>query len=355
MQSLTQFLSEASAEAIVATAPCRVDLAGGTLDIWPLYLFHPGAVSVNVALNITTACKITPQAGRRIHLRSHDTSREESFASLDELLATGAYRHPLAAYLVRFFRPENGFVLETFSESPAGAGISGSSALMIATAAALTRFAGKEIDIEQIRVIAQNVEAQIIRVPTGCQDYYPAMYGGVNAIHLEADGVRRENIQVPVDELDQRLCLFYTGVPRQSGINNWEVFKQHIDGDERVIHNFAEIARIAQGMRRSLANQQWEQVAALMQDEWRLRRTNAPGIATPLIDKLMGVAMQNGGRAGKVCGAGGGGCFVVLVEPGSRARAEDAVSERGGQTLDFRVSNRGLTFHSIAKPQAAKV
>jgi D-glycero-alpha-D-manno-heptose-7-phosphate kinase len=355
MQSLTQFLSEGSAEAIVATAPCRADLAGGTLDIWPLYLFHPGAVSVNVALNIMTGCKITPQAGRRIHLWSHDTSREESFGNLDELLAARAYEHPLAAYLVRFFQPEGGFVLETFSESPAGAGISGSSALMIATAAALARFVGREIDIEQIRVIAQNVEAQIIRVPTGCQDYYPAMYGGVSAIHLEADGVRWEKISVSIDELDERLCLFYTGAPRQSGINNWEVFKQHINGDERVIHNFAEISRIAQGMHRALATQEWDQVAALMQDEWRLRRTNAPGIATPLIDKLMEVAMKNGGHAAKVCGAGGGGCFVVLVEPGYRPRVEAAVSEQGGQPLDFHVSNRGLTFHSITKPQAAKV
>jgi D-glycero-alpha-D-manno-heptose-7-phosphate kinase len=355
MQSFTQFLTEGSGEAIVASAPCRADLAGGTLDIWPLYLFHPGAVSVNVALSILTACKITPQPGQRIHLQSHDTSREENFASLDELMAATSYRHPLAGYLVRFFQPQSGFVLETFSESPAGAGISGSSALMIATAAALARFLSREIEIEQIRVIAQNVEAQIIRVPTGCQDYYPAMYGGVSAIHLEAGGIWRENVPILADEFDQCFCLFYTGAPRQSGINNWEVFKQHINGDEHVIHNFAEISRIAQGMHRALVKQQWDKVEALMQEEWRLRRTNAPGIATPLIDKLIGVALQNGGRAAKVCGAGGGGCVVALVEPGSRPRVETAVSEYGGQPLDFHVARRGLSFHSITKPQAAKV
>ena len=27
-----------------------------------------------------------------------------------------------------------------------------------------------------------------------------------------------------------------------------------------------------------------------MREEWKLRRTNAPGITTPLIDKLIGVA-----------------------------------------------------------------
>ena len=147
-----------------------------------------------------------------------------------------------------FSSPKQGFLLESHSESPAGAGISGSSAMMISTSAALARFVGRDIDIEQIRVIAQNVEAQLIRVPTGCQDYYPAMYGGVNAIHLDPDGIRCEPIAIPADEVNKRFVLFYTGAPRQSGINNWEVFKQHINGDKHVIRNFAEISRIAQEM-----------------------------------------------------------------------------------------------------------
>ena len=331
---------------IVTTAPCRADLAGGTLDIWPLYLFHPGAVSVNVALNILTSCKITPRRGREIVLRSQDTGQHERFAGLDELLAAKTYQHPLAAHLVRFFKPSAGFMLETNSESPAGAGISGSSALMIAATAALARFVGREIDLEQIRVLAQNIEAQLIRVPTGCQDYYPAMYGGVSAVHLEPDGVRWEAVPISLDEIDQRFVLLYTGVPRRSGINNWEVFKQHIDGNKRVLHNFAEISRIAQAMHRALAEARWDDVQRLMREEWKLRRSNAPGITTPLIDKLIGVARRNGARAAKVCGAGGGGCVIVFIEPGSRQRVEDAVRnvirKHGGELLDFSVARHGL-------------
>src|ERR1700756_831254 len=103
MLSFSQFLSQASDEAVLATAPCRADLAGGTIDIWPLYLFHPGSVSVNIALDIQTACRITPRAGSAIELKSHDTGREESFASLDELMSASSCAHPLAAYLVCFF------------------------------------------------------------------------------------------------------------------------------------------------------------------------------------------------------------------------------------------------------------
>lgn len=355
MSSVSQFVSQAGEGDIVTSAPCRADLAGGTIDIWPLYLFHSGAASVNIALGIRTACRIRSLPGREIILRSHDTGREEHFDSLEALLAAASYQHPLAAYLIRFFRPDRGFILETHSDSPAGAGISGSSALMIATAAALARFTGCELDIEQIRVIAQNVEAQLIRVPTGCQDYYPAMYGGVSAIHLGVEGVRWERIQLPLEEVKQRFVLFYTGAPRQSGINNWEVFKQHINGDERVIHNFEEISLLAQAMHRALAAEDWDGVERLMNEEWKLRRANAPGITTPLIDMLIEVARRNGARAAKVCGAGGGGCVIALIEKGTRRKVEDAICEQSGQPLDFQVALKGLEFHSVEARQAVKV
>jgi D-glycero-alpha-D-manno-heptose-7-phosphate kinase len=330
---------------IYAQAPCRADLAGSTLDLWPLYLFHPGSVTVNMAVDIQTTCKITPRKGREIHLKSIDTGREDRFASLAALMAAKKYRHALAAYLVRFFQPKRGFLLESHSESPAGAGISGSSAMMICTSAALARFVGREINIEQIRVIAQNVEAQLIRVPTGCQDYYPAMYGGVNAIHLDVDGISCEPVAIPADRINKRFVLFYTGAPRQSGINNWEVFKQHINGDRHVIRNFAEISRIAQAMHAALKGAKWDDVERLLHEEWKLRRTNAPGITTPLIDKLIAAARRQGARAAKVCGAGGGGCVIALIEEGSRDRVHQAIRHNGGRPLDFQVATQGLTLY----------
>jgi D-glycero-alpha-D-manno-heptose-7-phosphate kinase len=331
---------------LFAQAPCRADLAGGTYDIWPLYLFHPGAVTVNMALSILTSCKLTPLRGTEIKLISHDTGRSERFASLDALMCAKSYQHALAAYLIRFFQPTGGFILETHSESPAGAGISGSSALMIATTAVLARFTSQALDIEQLRIIAQNVEAQLIKVPTGCQDYYPAMYGGVNAIHLSPAGVRAEPIPISGDEMTRRFVLFYTGAPRQSGINNWEVFKQHLNGDKKVIRNFEQISQIAQQMRSALRAAAWDDVERLLREEWKLRRSNSPAITTPLIDSLIATARKRGGRAAKVCGAGGGGCVIVLVEEGSRERVSAAIRHAGGQPLDFHIVSEGLRFYS---------
>jgi D-glycero-alpha-D-manno-heptose-7-phosphate kinase len=331
---------------IIAHGACRVDLAGGTMDIWPLYLFHPGAVTVNFAVNILTRCRIAPLPGKSIRLKSIDTKRDETFRDFEALCSAKKYKHPLAAYLVRFFQPEGGMEIETNSESPAGAGISGSSALMIATTAALARWTERKLSREQIRAIAQDVEAQLIQVPTGCQDYYPALYGGVNAIHLEPGGVRREAIPVPAEEIDARFVLAYTGAPRQSGINNWEVFKAHINGDARVIRNFEQIGEIARGIHQALTRGAWREVAALLRAEWKLRRTNAPGITTPLIERLIAAATANGALAAKVCGAGGGGCVVFFAPPEKRQRVADAVRAAGGKVLPFMVARDGVTVVS---------
>jgi D-glycero-alpha-D-manno-heptose-7-phosphate kinase len=314
-------------------------------------LFHPGAVTVNFAVNILTRCRVARLPGREIHLKSIDARQEERFRNFDELCKAKEFFHPLAAYLVRFFAPAGGILVETDSEAPAGAGISGSSALMIATAAALSRYSGRKIDREHLRQLAQNVEAQLIGVPTGCQDYYPALYGGVSAIALEPDGIHRHAIPVAPGEIEDRFVLAYTGAPRASGINNWRVFKDHIDGDQKIFRNFDEIARIARAMHAALVNRNWIEVTRLLRAEWKLRKTNAPGISTPLIERLIAAALKNGGLAAKVCGAGGGGCVVFLVEPEAKERVAAALRESGGQVLACRVSKDGLTVVSSEKTQ----
>jgi D-glycero-alpha-D-manno-heptose-7-phosphate kinase len=334
--------------AIVAQAPCRADLAGGTMDLWPLYLFHSGAMTLNFAVNILTTCRVTPLKGRGVYLRSLDTGREESFESFDEVNLKRKFKLPIAGRLLQFFAPKEGILVETDSESPAGAGISGSSALMIATTAALARFTNRHLTLEQMRVIAQNVEAQIIEVPTGCQDYYPALYGGVSAIRLDADGIHREAIPIAPEEIESRFVLAYTGAPRKSGINNWEVFKAHINGDKRVFRNFERIATIATSMHKALVSGQWDEVARLLREEWKLRRSNAPGITTPLIDKLISAAAKNGGQAAKVCGAGGGGCVIFLVEKGAASRVATAIGDAGARVLPLQVASDGLRLPPAA-------
>ena len=341
---------------IEARAPTRIDLAGGTLDIWPLYLFHPGALTVNCAITRYATCIIEAATGasQRISLVSLDTRRRESFASLAALVRAPRYRLPLLAHLARFFLERSevraGFTVTTTSEAPAGAGIGGSSAMAVAICAALDRFtnhaSGRDAESPLRREdwihISRDIEAIVIRVPTGTQDHYPPAFGGVSAIHLEPGGERREELACGVSELERRLVLCYTGKPRQSGINNWEVFVRHIDGDRRVIRNLAQIADVARQVRGALLRNDWSELGRLVRAEWELRRRNAATISTPTIDRIISAARKRGALGGKVCGAGGGGCVALLIEPEARASVEAAVTSSGGTLLPLQIDRQGV-------------
>src|SRR5579885_1268674 len=327
---------------ISAKAPCRVDMAGGTIDIWPLYLYHRNAVTVNFAVDRYASCVLETREDPQIALRSLDLEGEETFPSLEALREARKYKLPLLAYLVRYFAPQTGITLVTDSEAPAGAGIAGSSTLIIAVVSALNKRTGAGYPIEKLRVIAQNIEAQIIRVPTGCQDYYPAMYGSVSAIELSEAGILRKPVEVDIDDLNERVVLCYTGEPSNSGINNWEVTKAHIDGDRVVHRNFDRIAAIAHAMRQALEKADWKEVARLLREEWANRKKNAPGITTPLIDRLVEVTRRQGAVGAKVCGAGGGGCVFFLVERGARERVSAAIAAEGATVLPVKVARRGV-------------
>jgi D-glycero-alpha-D-manno-heptose-7-phosphate kinase len=329
---------------IVSSAPTRIDLAGGTLDIWPLYLFHENAQTLNVAISLRARCAITAEPAGRIVIESADLGRTVEVSHWSELWQTHELK--LLGRLLRFFRAE-GVRVQTFCESPMGAGIAGSSALNVAVCGALAAWAGREIDPDDFMQVAMNLEAQAIDVPTGAQDYRPAYYGGVSAVELRPDGVRRVGLTVDPAELEARLVLAYTGASRNSGINNWEVFKRHIEHDREVFDRFESIRDIAVSMRAALERGQWNEVGREIAEEWENRKRLAPGVTTPEIDQMMAAAREVGALGTKVCGAGGGGCLIAFADPSRTSAVRDALRAYGATLLDYTIERHGLQVERV--------
>lgn len=324
---------------IDASAPTRIDLAGGTLDIWPLYLFHEGAQTLNAALSLRAHCSIRPRDDKRVLILSEDTGARVDVDHWSELRDNPELR--LLALLLHHFQVE-GLELRTRSDSPVGAGIAGSSAMNIAVCGALRAWTRVAYSDDELLQVAMNVEAQAINVPTGGQDYRPALYGGVNAVELGVAGIRRVQLPVTARDLGQRIVVAYTGASRNSGINNWEVTKRHIDGDEQVRASFARISEIAGSMRGALERKDWPEVGRQIAAEWENRKKLAPGVTTPDINRMLDAARDAGAFGGKVCGAGGGGCLFCLAEPDRAAAVRHALSASGARVLDCTVEDEGL-------------
>jgi D-glycero-alpha-D-manno-heptose-7-phosphate kinase len=325
---------------IETSAPTRIDLAGGTIDIWPLYLFHPGALTINAAISVRARARVESRDDMRIVLRSEDTG--VTVEADDPAALRHETRLRLLSLLASFFGAR-GITLTTSSESPTGAGLAGSSALNVAVCAALAEWKREHYEPEALLQVAMNVEAQTIRVPTGLQDYRPALYGGLAALELEVDGIHRVPLDVDLKELNQRIVLCYTGEPHFSGTNNWEITKKHIDGDQHVFDCFERIRDTAAAMRGALVRGDWDATGRAIAEEWENRKRLAPGVSTPAIDDLIARASGAGATAAKVCGAGGGGCLFCFGPPDAAAGIREALAAGGARVIDFTFERHGLT------------
>ena len=330
---------------IESSAPTRVDLAGGTIDIPPLFLFHEGASTVNFAVSLLAHCRIETRDDGVILLKSID-QRQTVKTTVDDIGSLkNETRLELLSKLVYFFRPETGFTMTTESEAPAGAGLAGSSTLNIACIGALNKLVGDRYTPDRFIPIAAAVECQVIKVPTGYQDYYSAQYGGVSCIHFGPAGMEREALHFDSETLAKRIAVCYTGEPRNSGTNNWELTKRHIDGDQELFGLFEGIRDSSLNMRSALLADDWERVGDILRAAQPERKRLSPNITTPQMDHLIDTALKNGAIAAKVCGAGGGGCIAFYCEDGHRTDVETALSaEKGARILDWKLNHHGLTL-----------
>ena len=330
---------------IETSAPTRVDLAGGTIDIPPLYLFHEGASTVNFAVDLLAKCRIETRDDDRIILQSVDRGVmfETTLDKMGEL--KNEPRLELLAKLVYFFKPETGFEMVTESLAPAGAGLAGSSTLNIACIGALNKLTGDRYTPDRFIPIAAAVECQVIKVPTGYQDYHSAQYGGVSSIHFGPEGMHREALDIDTKTLHDRIVVCYTGEPRNSGTNNWEITKRHIDGDKELFDLFEGIRDTSIAVREALLASDWDEVGEVLKKSHPQRKRLSPNITTAHMDKLIDNALANGAIAPKVCGAGGGGCIAFFCEEGRKLDVENAIKgDPGVEVLGWSLAEEGLTI-----------
>ena len=332
---------------IKSSSPTRIDLAGGTLDIWPLHLFFDNPPTLNAAIDLYATVEITTRKDKRIVLTSRDLGLSENFSSLGAL----PDKHPLELIVrtLKFYAPQTGLEISTDCQAPQGSGIGGSSALNIALHGALNRLTGKRYRKPEMIEIAKNIETQVINVPAGCQDYFPAMYGGVRKVVPGVRGTETVKFAISPAELTRHFVLCYTGKPRNSGINNWEVTKKAVDGNRAVILHLKTIRDCALEMERVLSRGKIQNLAPVFSKEWIARKKLAPNISTPQMDKLIRFAMKKGALAAKVCGAGGGGCVAFIVPPAKKQLVSEELTSKGGQVLPFRFVSRPLRVASMNK------
>jgi len=317
---------------IRATSHCRVDLAGGTLDIWPIGLLHAGAATVNFAVTLPATVRL--RAAERFY-RVVQGGSERRAESLEELVAdpdtalVGLVARELELPPVE---------IELASASPRGAGLGASSALTVALLAAgeMHRDGAATISPERRAAVARDLEARLMGLPTGLQDHLPGQLGGALAIEHRAGGERVRRLRVDLEALGERLLVAFTGESHFSAGNNWSVLRRRFERDPDTIARFDAIRDVGLALPGALEAADWPAVGRLVAAEWSARSGLAPEVSTPRIEELLAAARERGAWGGKACGAGGGGSIAAVVPPERRGEVESAWREAGAQILDAR-------------------
>ncbi len=336
---------------IESSAPTRIDLAGGTMDIWPLYLFHLPAQTINIAINQRATVRMEQVPGLALDLRSEDLDISMRLTSIDYISEVEP-DHPLEILLrlLEFFRPEGGLNITTSCKSPTGAGLGGSSAIALAVCGALNVLTHSRYSREELLVIAKNIETQVLKVPGGVQDYYPALYGGLNSVVLDVkgDSLMRYSPQL-ARSLQSRMVLVYTGQNRNSGINNWTVTKAHIDKDPKVWTCFDNIRKATAGLEHALKTESFNSIPKYLEEDMENHHQLSPTIITDEMKGIIDYGKANGAKAAKVCGAGGGGCLLFWTNSlEDKVKLSQKFQERDGvEVINFHIDSEGLSVESI--------
>lgn len=336
-----------SARAVHATAPVRIDLAGGTVDLWPLYVLFPGATTINVAVRIFAHCWVEALPGSRVRIESIDQGLVVEGASL---AAIRGHALPLPRVLAGELAPDGGFRMVLRAEAPAGSGLGGSSALAVAIATALDAWRGTRRSKWRTVEVCRNAEARVLGVPTGDQDYHPPLWGGLVALRFGLTGVARDRLDVDPGELGRRLVLGYSGVSRNSGLNNWDVFRGVVEQRAPLTRRLGAIVEATRALGDALERGDWGAAARAIDADWAARAKLAPGIRTPELDRIERAARRAGAGAAKVCGAGGGGCIAFLTTPERKGEVASAIERAGGRVLPSDVVVGGVRVRRASAP-----
>jgi len=326
---------------IKVRAPARIDLAGGTLDIFPISQLERGAVTVNLGIDRYATATARARTDGRFVLRATDRKLAERLDDRDALAASTLL--PLHREVALHVGPSSGIELTTRSGVPAGSGLGGSSTLVICMLKAAAAARGAKPGAAHLLRLASDIEARVIGVPTGQQDHVGALYGGLSAITYPPGGTKRVAVRADIEALGRRLVLVYTGKPHDSAVNNWAVTRKYIERNRAVRRHIGSIAAAARELLAALRADDLDAAGRAMQAEWEARKRLAPGVTTPMIEALGEKATAAGAIGMKVCGAGGGGCVVLFAAEGKRAAIERAAKAAGGTLLRFKPALQGAT------------
>lgn len=325
---------------IRSKAPLRLGFAGGGTDIAAYANLYGGCV-LNATIDLYAYCIIEPNDNGIVRFEAADLGLMEEYPAESQIpispvlkLHTGIYNRIVVDY-------NNGhplsFTMTTYCDAPAGSGLGSSSTIAVAIIKAYTEWCNLPMGEYDIAQLAYQVEREDLSLAGGMQDQYAATFGGFNFMEFCNGGkvmVQPLHLKRWIrNELEIAMVLFYTGVSRESA----NIIREQIDhtkkGDSLHVESMHEMKRQAVLMKEAILKGDFAGFSQCIKNGWEAKKNLAPSISNPFIDELYNYVMENGAKAAKISGAGGGGFMMIYCDPCRRIGLINALKKREGSVL----------------------
>lgn len=318
---------------LITRTPLRITLGGGGTDL-PSYYRRFGSTVISAAIN------------KYVYIGINRTFTDDYFlkyAELERVKDISAIRHSIIRQVLTMHAVGPSLEIVSLADIPSGTGLGSSGTFTVGLLRALYAFKREHISTSALAEEACAIEIHELARAVGKQDQYIAAFGGLTCFEFAADDtvsvtpLRLSN--TTLHDLEEHLLLFFTGYSRDADTVLEEQRSRTEQGDDGMLDNLHEVARIGKLVRDALEAGDTPRFAALMHEHWERKRNRKGGISTSKIDCWYEIGRASGALGGKLVGAGGGGFLMFYAQDPTNVRR--AMEREGLVELRFAFDHDG--------------
>ncbi len=319
---------------IIARSPLRISLGGGGTDLPSYYENHEGFL-------------ISAAIDKYVYITLHQTFEQEillKYSKFEKVKSVDDIQHPIIRESLKMLEiTSTNMEICSMADIPAGTGLGSSSSFTTALLRALHTMKGNIVSTRTLAEEACEIEMHRLHEPIGKQDQYIAAYGGITCMNFHKDGyVWVDPLEISKDtlyNLEDNLCLYFTGFSRSAGGILAEQDKKSKEMDKEMIKNLDFVKDLGYQSKKAFETGNLNTFADIMNVHWEYKKKRSGGMSNPQIDEWYDLAMKNGALGGKMIGAGGGGFLMFYAN--DKIKLRKAMSTTPMTEVRFRFEKEG--------------
>ena len=319
---------------IIVRSPLRISIGGGGTDI-PSYYKEKGSFFISAAINKYVYVTITKPFEKGIYLK---------YSKIEKTNKVETIKHKIIKEVLKQELIENKIEITTLTDIPSKTGLGSSGSFSTAMIKAIYSFNQKMIGRRELAEKACDIEINKLKQPSGKQDQYISVYGGISEFNINKNGiVKAKNLKISretVLDLEDNLLLFFTGFSRNSSMILNEQNKKTIKSDVQIIKNLDYVKSLGLEIKKELLKGNCNNFAKLMNEHWNYKLQRSKNMSNKTINEIYTFAIKNGAIGGKLIGAGGGGFLLFYTNTPNRLRK--AMAHKKLEEVRFKFDHEGV-------------